>query len=152
MTPETDETGSDDGGSRSTQHASPIIAGAGQIPNNSESTGDEVQSARAATPTATGQKDAGFATTVVPVVLGLMLGIAYLGYAHLKSQIEAQHAGFATQLQPLEHKIREMTAAQSQIDAEIAKLVAQSQPPKSEIQGLQNHIITPRGQPKQNKK
>jgi hypothetical protein len=146
MTPETDASGSDE------PHASSIIAGAGQIPNNSESIGDEVQSTPASTPTATEQRDADLSTTVVPIALGLMLGVAYLGYAHLKTQIEAQHAGFVTQLQPLKHKIQEVTAAQSQTDAEIAKLVAQSQPPKNEIQGLQNHIITPRGQPKQRKK
>lgn len=80
------------------------------------------------------------AGTVVPVALGLMLGIAYLGYARLKRQIEAQHSGLVTQLQPLMKKMQEMTAAQSQSDAEIAKLAAQSQPPKSEIWGLQNRV------------
>ena len=90
--------------------------------------------------------------TVVPVALGLMLGIAYLGYAHLQRQIEAQHAGFVTQLQPMKQKIQEMTAAQSQIDAEIAKLAAQSQPPKSELQGLQNHVDNLRGRAKKQKK
>ena len=95
-------------------------------------------------------RDASRAGTVVPVALGLMLGIAYLGYAHLQRQIEAQHAGFVTQLQPMKQKIQEMTAAQSQTDAEIAKLAAQSQPPKSEIRGLQNHVV--RGQAKKQKK
>jgi uncharacterized protein HemX len=97
-------------------------------------------------------RDALRAGTVVPVALGLMLGIAYLGYAHLQRQIEAQHAGFVTQLQPMKQKIQEMTAAQSQTDAEIAKLAAQSQPPKSEIQGLQNHVDNLRGQAKKQKK
>jgi uncharacterized protein HemX len=97
-------------------------------------------------------RDALRAGSVVPVALGLMLGIAYLGYAHLQRQIEAQHAGFVTQLQPMKQKIQEMTAAQSQTDAEIAKLAAQSQPPKSEIQGLQNHVDNLRGQAKKHKK
>jgi len=97
-------------------------------------------------------RDALRAGTVVPVALGLMLGIAYLGYAHLQRQIEAQHAGFVTQLQPMKQKIQEMAAAQSQTDAEIAKLAAQSQPPKSEIQGLQNHVDNFRGQEKKKKK
>jgi hypothetical protein len=57
--------------------ASPIIAGAGQFPNDLESIGDEVQSAPAATPAARGWKDALRAGTVVPVALGLVLGIAY---------------------------------------------------------------------------
>jgi hypothetical protein len=133
-----------------------VSIGADMTPETDENGGDPrgtlASPAPASTPTATGQKDAGRATTVVPIALGLMLGVAYLGYAHLKTQIEEQHAGFVTQLQPLKHKIQEVTAAQSQTDAEIAKLVAQSPPPKNEIQGLQNHIITPRGQPKQRKK
>ena len=45
-----------------------------------------------------------------------------------------------------------MTAAQSQTDAEIAKLAAQSQPPKSELQGLQNHVDNLRGRAKKQKK
>jgi uncharacterized protein HemX len=97
-------------------------------------------------------RDALRAGTVVPVTLGLMLGIAYLGYANLQRQIEAQHAGLITQLQPLKQKIQEMTAAQSQTDTEIAKLAAQSQSPKSEIQGLQNHVDNLRGQTKKKKK
>ena len=105
--------------------------------------------APAATATA---RDALRAGTVVPVALGLMLGIAYLGYAHLQRQIQAQHAGFVTQLQPMEQKIQEMTAAQSQTDTEVAKLAAQLQPPKSEIQGLQNHVDNLRGRAKKQKK
>ena len=106
-----------------------------------------------ASPAATAAaRDALRAGTVVPVALGLMLGIAYLGYAHLQRQIQAQHAGFVTQLQPMEQKIQEMTAAQSQTDTEIAKLTAQLQPPKSEIQGLQNHVDNLRGRAKKQKK
>ncbi len=97
-------------------------------------------------------RDALRAGTVVPVALGLMLGIAYLGYAHLQRQIEAQHAGFVAQLQPMKQKIHEMAAAQSQTNAEIAKLVTQSEPPKSEIQGLQNHANNLRGRTKKQKK
>jgi uncharacterized protein HemX len=97
-------------------------------------------------------RDALRAGTIVPIALGLMLGIAYLGYAHLQRQIQAQHAGLVTQLQPMKQKIQEMTAAQSQTDAEVAKLAAQSQPPKSEIQGLQNHVDNLRGRAKKQKK
>jgi uncharacterized protein HemX len=142
--------------------ASPIIAGAGQFPNDLESIGDEVQSAPAATPAARGWKDALRAGTVVPVALGLVLGITYLGYAHVQRQITAQHA----ELQSLKDKIQAMAVAQTRTDVE------QSQPsiseiqglPKSrrysswagktakkEIQGLQNRVNTPRGQPKQQK-
>ena len=121
--------------------ASPIIAGAGQFPNDLESIGDEVQSAPAATPAARGWKDALRAGTVVPVALGLVLGIAYLGYAHVQRQITAQHA----ELQSLKDKIQAMAVAQTRTDVE------QSQPLISEIQGLQNHLNTPRGQPKQQK-
>jgi hypothetical protein len=149
MTPETDENGTGD--PRSTL-ASSTIAGAGQIPNDLESISDQVPPTPAATPVATGQKDAGFATTVVPVALGLMLGIAYLGYAQLKRQIEVQHDELVTQLQPLKDKIQETIAAQSRSDTEIAKLVERSHLPKSEIQGLQNHATTLRRQPKQQKK
>jgi uncharacterized membrane protein YciS (DUF1049 family) len=96
-------------------------------------------------------RDALRAGTVVPVALGLILGVAYLGYAHLQRQIAAQHA-FGTQLQPLKQKIHEMTAVQSQTDAEVAKLAAQSQPPKSVIQGLQNHVDNLHGRARKQKK
>jgi len=100
MTAETDENGSGDPRS---MFASPIIAGAGQFPNDLESIGDEVQSAAAATPAARGWKDALRAGTVVPVALGLVLGTAYLGYAHVQRQIKAQHA----ELQSLKDKSRQ---------------------------------------------
>ena len=101
---------------------------------------DLLQYAPAATPAARGQKDTswvGLATTVVPVALGLMLGVAYLGYAHIQRQIKAQH----TELQSLEDKIQGMAAAQSRTDVE------QSQPSISEVQGLLNHVDTLRVQP-----
>jgi len=139
MTAETDENGSGDPRS---MLASPIIAGAGQFPNDLESIGDEVQSAPAATPAARGWKDALRAGTVVPVALGLVLGTAYLGYAHVQRQIKAQHA----ELQSLKDKIQAMAVAQTRIDVE------QSQPSISEIQGLQNHVDTLRGRAKQQKK
>lgn len=122
-------------------------------PENDENSGDPPGTLASPAPATTAAvMDALRAGTVVPVALGLMLGIAYLGYAHLQSQIEAQHAGFVAQLQPLKQKIQEMTAAQRQTDADIAKLAAQSQPPKSEIQGLQNHVDNLRGQAKKQKK
>ena len=135
----TDENGSGDPRS---MLASPIIAGAGQFPSDWESIGDEVQSAPAATPAARGWKDALRAGTVVPVALGLVLGIAYLGYAHVQRQITAQHA----ELQSLKDKIQAMAVAQTRTDVE------QSQPSISEIQGLQNHVDTLRGRPKKQKK
>jgi len=135
----TDENGSGDPRS---MFASPIIAGAGQFSNDSENISDEVQSAPAATPAATGWKDALRAGTVVPVALGLVLGIAYLGYAHVQRQITAQHA----ELQSLKDKIQAMAVAQTRTDVE------QSQPSISEIQGLQNHVDTLRGRAKTAKK
>ena len=89
---------------------------------------------------------AALATTVAPVALGLTIGIAYVGYAHVQRQIKAQHAELQSQhaeLQSLKDKIQGMAAAQSRTDVE------QSQPSISEIQGLQNHVDTLRGQPKQ---
>ena len=128
--------------------------GADMTPENDENGGDPRGTLASPAPAATAAaRDALRAGTVVPVALGLVLGIAYLGYAHLQRQIEAQDAGFVTQLQPLKQKIQEMTAAaQSQTDAEIATLASQSQPPKSEIQGLQNHVDTLRGRAKPQKK
>jgi hypothetical protein len=49
-------------------------------------------------------------------------------------------------LQSLKDKIQGTTAAQSRTDVE------QSQPSMSEIQGLQNHVGTIRGQAKRQKK
>ena len=82
------------------------------------------------------------AGTVVPVALGLVLGTAYLGYAHVQRQITAQHA----ELQSLKDKIQAMAVAQTRTDVE------QSQPSISEIQGLQNHVDTLRGRAKKQKK
>ena len=122
MTPETDENGSDSGEPRNTQ------------------------------PAARGRNDASWAglATVVPVALGLTLGVAYLGYAHVQRQIKAQHAELQflkdtqyAELQSLKDKIQVMAAAQSRTDVE------QSQPSISKIQGLQNHVDILRGQPKQ---
>jgi hypothetical protein len=124
MTPETDEQGSDDA-----QHASPTIAGV---------SGRKVASW------------ANLAATVAPVALGLMLGIAYLGYAHVQRQIKAQHAEFQSlkdtqhaELQSLNDKIQGMVAAaQNRTDVE------QSRPSINELQGLLNHVDTLRVQAK----
>ena len=106
--------------------------------------------APAATPAARGRRDALRAGTVVPVALGLMLGIGYLGYANVQRQIKAQHAELETlrdtqhaELETLKDKI---PAAHSRTDVE------QSQPSTSEIQGLQNHVETLRGQAKRQRK
>ena len=159
MIPETDENGTGDPHSTL---ASSIIAGAGQIPNDLESVGDEVQSAPAATPAVRARKEALWAGIVVPVALGLMLGIAYLGYANVQRQIKAQHA----ELQSLRDKIQGMAVAQTRTDVEqsqpsisetqglqnhVDTLRGRAKQQKREIQGLQNHLNTPRGQPKQQK-
>ena len=123
MSPETDENRSDD-----RQHASPTIVGVSERKVASW---------------------ASLATTVAPVALGLVIGIAYLGYANVQRQIKTQRAELQSQhaeLQSLKGKIQEMAATQSQTDVE------QSQPSISEIQGLQNHVNTLRGQQKQRKK
>ena len=140
MTPETDENGSDSRAPRDTP-------------------------ALPTTPAAKGWNDAlwaGFATTVVPVALGLMLGIGYLGYANVQRQIKAQHVELQSlkytqaellsvkdtqaEFLSLKDKIRMAAAAQSRTDVE------QSQPSLSEIRGLQNHVGTIRGQAKRQKK
>jgi uncharacterized protein HemX len=97
---------------------------------------------RGTTPAGSGRKDAwaGLAATVVPVALGLIIGIAYLGYAQVQKQIKAQRAQLQSQhaeLQSLKDKIQGMAATQSR------------EPAISEIQGLLNHVDTVRGQPKQ---
>ena len=99
-------------------------------------------SAAGATPAARGRKDALRTGIVVPVALGLMLGVAYLGYANVQRQIKAQHA----ELQFLNDKIQRIAATQSRTD------VDQSQPSISEIQGLQNHVDSLRGRAKKQKK
>jgi uncharacterized protein HemX len=98
--------------------------------------------APAARSAASGRKDALRAGTVVPVAIGLMLGIAYLGYANVQRQIKAQHA----ELQSLKDKVQGMGGAQSRTDAD------RSQPSISEIQGLQNHVDNLPGRAKKQKK
>jgi len=142
MTPETDENGSDDA-----QHASPTSAGADQISNNLESVGNEVQSAPAPAPAASGRKDTLWAGLATTVAVASMLWIAYQSNVRnevtlIQRQIEAQHA----ELQSLKDKVQGMAATQSRTDVE------QSQPSISEIQGLQNHVNTLRGQQNQRKK
>jgi hypothetical protein len=125
MTPETDENGSDPGAPRNTP-------------------------APLSRPAARGRNDAlwaGFGTTVVPVALGLMLGIGYLGYANVQRQIKAQHAELET-LRDTQHaefeSLKDKNHGRTDVD--------QSQPSTSEIQGLQNHVETLRGQAKRQKK
>jgi uncharacterized protein HemX len=106
MTHETDENGNDSGAPRNT--LAPPTA-----------------------PAARGRNDAllaGLGATLVPVALGLFLGVGYLGYANVQRQIKAQHA----ELESLKDKI---PAAHGRIDVE------QSQPSTNEIQGLQNHVV-----------
>jgi len=87
---------------------------------------DLFQYAPAATPVASGRRDtswAGLATTVVPIAFGLMLGVAYLGYAHVQRRIKAQHAELQSlkdtqyaELRSLKDKIQGM--AQNRTDVE----------------------------------
>src|SRR3974377_2041375 len=99
--------------------------------DENETRGDDLfQYTPAATPVASWRRDAsraGLATTVVPIALGLMLGVAYLGYAHVQRQIKAQHAELQSlkdtqyaELRSLKDKIQGM--AQNRTDVE------QSQP------------------------
>jgi hypothetical protein len=142
MTPETDENGSEPGGPRNTQPASPT-ADTDQVPNDV----DEVQLAPPTTPAARGRNDALWGGLATTVAVAAMLWIAYQSnvrneVAQVQKQIEFQHAEF----QSLKDKIQGITAGQSQTDVE------QSQPSMSEIQGLQNHVETLRGQAKRQKK
>ena len=142
MTPETDENGSDDA-----QHTSPTVAGADQISDNLESIGNEVQSAAAPAPAASGRKHTLWAGLATTVAVASMLWIAYQSNVRnevtlVQRQIEAQHA----ELQSLKDKIQRMATTQSRTDVE------QSQSSVSEIQGLQNHVNTLRGQQNQRKK
>jgi hypothetical protein len=106
MTPETDENGSGSGAPRKAEPTS-------------RRRGASLTAAAIA-----------FGTIVVPVALGLILGIGYLGYADVQREreIKAQHA----ELESLKDKI---PAAHGRTDIE------QSQPSTSEIQGLQNHVV-----------
>jgi hypothetical protein len=125
------------------------------VENGDDPHGTLASPAPAATSAARGRKDALRAGTVVPVALGLMLGIAYLGYANVQRQIRAQHA----ELQTLKDKIQEMVVAQtrtplysSSVVPPPLRRVEQSQPSLNEIQGLQNHVDTLRGRAKKQKK
>jgi hypothetical protein len=145
MTPETHENGSEPGEPRNTQPASPT-AGTDQVPNDIASR-NEIQPAPATTPAARGRNDAFWAALATTVAVAAMLWIAYQSnvrneVAQVQKQIEAQHA----ELQSLADKIQGITAGQSQTDVE------QSQPSMSEIQRLQNHVETLRGQAKRQKK
>ena len=145
MIPETDENGSEFGEPLNSQPASPT-AGADQVPNDVGSR-DEVQPAPSTTPAARGRNDALWAGLATTVAVAAMLWIAYQSnvrneVTQVQKQLEAQHA----ELQSLKDKIQGMTAAQSRTD------VQQSQPSMSEIQGLQNHVNTLRGQQKQRKR
>jgi uncharacterized protein HemX len=91
------------------------------------------------------------------VAVAAMLWIAYQSnvrndVAQVQKQIAAQHAESVAEFHFLGDKIQEITTAQSQTDAEIAKLVRQSPSAKSEIQGLQNHVDTLRRSPKAQKR
>ena len=102
---------------------------------------------RAPAPAARGRKDTLWAGLATTVAVASMLWIAYQSNVRnevtlVQRQIEAQHA----ELQSLKDKIQGMATTQSRTDVE------QSQPSVSEIQGLQNHVNTLRGQQKQRKK
>ena len=114
-------------------------------PETDENGSDDSQ--RAPAPAARGRKDTLWAGLATTVAVASMLWIAYQSNVRneitlVQRQIEAQHA----ELQSLKDKIQGMTPTQSRTDVE------QSQPSISEIQGLQNHLNTLRGQQNQRKK
>jgi uncharacterized protein HemX len=105
------------------------------------------------TPAASGRNNAlwaGFGTTVVPIALGLLLGIGYLAYANVQRQIEAQHAELET-LRDTQHA--ELESIKDKIPATHSRTdVEQSQPSINELQGLLNHVETLRGRANHQKK
>jgi peptidoglycan hydrolase CwlO-like protein len=70
----------------------------------------------------------------------------------VQKQIAPQHDESGAELQSLKDQIQRLTAAQSRTDAEVARLVKQSPPAKSKIQGLQNHVNAPRKERKAQKR
>jgi septal ring factor EnvC (AmiA/AmiB activator) len=157
MTPSTnsDDNRSDNGLPGNTQPASATV-GANKAPNDLESR-SEVQSAPPATPAARRRNDTLWGTLATAVAVAAMLWIAYQSnvrseVTQVQKQIAAQHDESVAELQSLKDKIQGITATQSRTDAEVAKLVRQSPPAKSEIQGLQNHVNTLRREPNAQKR
>ena len=157
MTPSTDsdDTRGDNGAPHNTQPASPI-AGADHAPADLES-GSDVQPALPAAPTARRRNDTLWGGLATAVAVAAMLWIAYQSnvryeVTQVQKQIAPQHDESGAELQSLKDQIKRLTAAQSRTDAEVARLVKQSPPAKSEIQGLQNHVNAPRKEPKAQKR
>lgn len=153
----TSSTNADENGAapRNPQPSSPS-AGADRVPNDSESRGG-VQPPPVAPSAARRRSDAMWGGLATAVAVAAMLWIAYQSnvrndVAQVQKQIAAQHAESVAEFHFLGDKIQEITTAQSQTDAEIAKLVRQSPSAKSEIQGLQNHVDTLRRSPKAQKR
>jgi hypothetical protein len=136
--------------------AQPASASADRVPNAPASRG-EVQSAPVAPSAARGRSDAIWAALATAVAVAAIVWIAYQAnarneVAQVQKEIAAQHAESVAELQSLKDKIQGITVAQNRTDAEIAKLVKQSPPAKSENQGLQNHVNTLRREPKAQKR
>jgi hypothetical protein len=158
MTPSTnsDENRIDNGLPGNTRPVSATV-GANEAPNDLDKSGSEVQSAPRATAVARRRNDTLWGTLATAVAVAAMVWIAYQSnvrgeVTQVQKQIAAQHDENVAELQSLKDKIQGITAAQSRTDAEVAKLVKQSPPAKSEIQGLQNHVNTLRREPNAQKR
>jgi septal ring factor EnvC (AmiA/AmiB activator) len=152
MTP---STNADENGG-APRNAQPASASADRVPNAPASRG-EVQFAPVAPSAARGRSNAVWAALSTAVAVAAMVWVAYQAnarneVAQIQREIAAQHAESVSELQSLKDKIQGITVAQNRTDAEIAKLVKQSPPAKSEIQGLQNHVNTLRREPKAQKR
>jgi uncharacterized protein HemX len=154
MTPiNADENG---GAPRNAQQPASASAGADRVPNAPQGS-SEVQSARVVASAAGARSDAVWAALATAVAIAAMVWIAYQAnardeVAQVQKEIATQHDETVAQLQSLKDKIQGITVAQNRTDAEVTKLVKQSPPAKSEIQGLQNHVNTLRQEPKAKKR
>jgi hypothetical protein len=138
MTPSTnsDDTRIDNGAPRNTQPAS-SIAGADHAATDLES-GSDVQPALPAAPAARGRNDTLWGGLATAFAVAAMLWIAYQSnvryeVTQVQKQIASQHDESGSELQSLKDQIQRLTAAQGRTDAEVAKLVKQSPPGKSEL-------------------
>lgn len=148
------DTRGDNGAPRNTQPASSIAAD--QPPADLES-GSDVQPALPAAPAARGRNDTLWGALATAFAVAAMLWIAYQSnvryeVTQVQKQIASQQDESGAELQSLKDQVQRLTAAQSRTDAEVAKLVKQSPPGKSELQGLQNHVNAPRKEPKAQKR
>jgi uncharacterized protein HemX len=150
-----DDNRSDSGVPESTEPGSVIVT-SNPAPNDLEG-GREAQSGPPATPPSARRNDSLWGGLATAAAVAAMLWIAYQSnvreeVAQVQKQIAVQHDESSAELQSLKDQIQGITAAQSRTDADVAKLVRQSPTAKSEIQGLQNHVNTLRGEAKAQKR